>query len=484
MPGSATEIRIALSPQTLVQRVVRRQAPALAPSATVREALECLDRERVDAVAVVDPESGIPIGILTLRDVLKRIVLAGCDLDQPVAAVMTGGLILLPEGATVHQASVLMIRRNVRHLVLVDATGRFSNVASQADLYAQPSVRRGELVAAIAAAPDVPGLAVIAAEVRDFFAQLLRQGMSAETLCQQISALNDLIALQAIDLVSGSHDLPYVPWCWLVFGSEGRLEQTLSTDQDNGLVFAAASAEEADALRAVFLPFAREVNAALAACGFPLCKGNIMAGNPALCLSLPEWKEKFSGWLRITEPQAVLNATIFFDLRGLYGDESLATELQQWLLKRTPGSDTFLRAMVEATLNWQSPLGWLSGFRYDDRKDFPHTVDLKMHGVRPFVDAARIWALAKGVAATNTAERLRTVGPLLNQRPEETATYLAALDQVQRIRFANQLAASAPEAANRVDPDRLNELDRQILREAFKLAKRLQQMLEVGYLRS
>ncbi len=484
MPASATEVASSLTPYAPVASVARRQAPSLPPAAEVRAALVCLDRNHADAVAVVDPESGAPLGILTLRDVLKRIALGGSELDLPVAAVMTGGVIRLPVEATVHQASVLMIRRNVRHLVLVDADGRFSNIVSQADLYSQPSARSGELVAAIASAPDITALAGIASEVRSFMAQLLAEGANPETLCEQISALNDLIGLRTIDLVSADHELPYVPWCWMVFGSEGRLEQTLSTDQDNGLIFAAESREEAESLRSIFLPFARAVNNALAACGFPLCKGNIMAGNPELCLSLAEWKEKFSGWLNEAEPQAILNATIFFDLRPLFGDEHLVVDLQAWLLKRTPEQSAFLRAMVEGTLNWHSPLGWLSRFRYEDSKEFPHTIDLKAHGVRPFVDAARIWALSRGVVATNTAERLRLVGPMLNQRPEETAAYLAALAQVQRLRFSNQLSASLPAAANRVDPDQLNELDRLILREAFKLVRRLQQMLEVEFLRS
>jgi len=484
MPASATDALSRFSPYAPVRGVVRRPTPTLPPSATVREALECLDREAVDALAVVDPESGAPLGILTLRDVLKRVALAGSGLDLPVAAIMTGGVIRLPAAATVHQASMLMIRRNVRHLVLVDTDGRFAGVVAQRDLYSRPGARSGELVSAIAAARDIDTLAAVAADVRSYSAQLMADGIASESLCQQISALNDLIGLQAIDLVAGRHDLPYVPWCWLVFGSEGRLEQTLATDQDNGLIFLADSREEADALRARFLPFAADVNEALDVCGFPRCKGNIMAGNPELCLSLDEWKEKFDGWLRVAEPQAVLNATIFFDLRPLFGDEPLAIELQGWLLARTPQAHGFLRAMAEGALAWQLPLGWLSNFRFDDNRDFPHTIDLKLHGVRPFVDAARLWALAYGEAATNTGERLRAVASQARLRPEDTAAFLGALDQLQRLRFANQLRTHAPEAANRVDPDRLNDLDRQILKEAFRQAKRLQQMLQMEFLRT
>jgi CBS domain-containing protein len=460
-----------------------RPAPTLPPEASLRNALVALDAQGADALAVVDPASGTPLGILTLRDVLRRVVLAGSALDQPVAAVMTGGVHCLSGDASVHQASVTMIRHRMNHLVVVDADGRYLGVVSQSELYARPSARTGELVAAITQARDVGHLAEVAGEVRRFCTQLLIEGLSAEALCQQISSLNDLIGLRVIDIVSARHELPYVPWCWIVFGSEGRLEQTLSTDQDNGLVFLADNAAHAAALREVFLPFAQDVNAALDTCGFPLCKGRVMASNPELCLSLDEWKDKFAGWLQVAEPEAILGATIYFDLRALCGDERLVAELQQWLLARTPECHAFLRAMADSALNWQSPLAWWSGFRYDDNKDFPHTIDLKLHGVRPFVDAARIWALARGVSATNTAERLRTVGPMLHQRPEETASFLGALAQVQRLRLTNQISASSG-GENRIDPDHLNELDRQILKEVFRQVKQLQQLIEVEFLRA
>jgi len=477
MPGSSTE-------SGSCALVTRTAVPQLAPGTALRSALIALDQSGGDALAVVDPETRIPLGILTLRDVLHRIALGALDLDEPVAAAMTGGILTLPAEATLHQASVMMIRRRVRHLVCVDAGGGFLGIVAQADLFAHPVARAGELVEAIAQAPDLPGLAAAAVDVRAFSARLLAEGLTAAALCQQISALNDLIGLRAIDLVAERHELPYVPWCWMLFGSEGRLEQTLATDQDNGIVFAAESAAQAAALRPAFLAFAGEVNRALDACGFPLCKGNIMAGNPDLCLSLAEWQRKFAQWVRVAEPQSVVNGTIFFDLRALSGDERLVAELRAVIFALVREQPPFLRALAQTSLDWQSPLGWASGFRYDDNQEFPHTVDLKAHGVRPFVDAARIWALEQGIPATNTVERLRAAAPGLRLSAEEIGAFVGALDQVQRLRLANQLQASDPAGANRVNPDRLNELDRQILKEAFRRVKYLQQLLEMRYLRS
>jgi CBS domain-containing protein len=470
-----------LSPFATLRQLVQGGSATVPPSASVRETVLKFDAERIDAIVVVDEASRVALGIVTLRDVLRRITIEAGELDAPIAGVMTGAPICVLADATAHQASVIMVRRGVRHLVLTEADGSYFSVVSQADLYALPSARATELVVDILAARDMETLVSLAAGIRSFVTQMLAERVGADALCQRISALNDLLTLQVIELTVGRFELPYVQWCWLVFGSEGRLEQTLATDQDNGLVFVAQSEEEAVALRAAFLPFARAVNEALDACGFPLCKGNIMASNPQWCLSLDEWKAAFGNWLANGEPQALLNSTIFFDFRPLYGQESLAGELREWLLARSASYPIFLRALVENTMNWESPLNWWQGFRYDGNKDHPHTIDLKAHGTRPFVDAARIYALAHGVAHTNTAERLRAAAPKLGIQAHELAALLDAFYHIQRLRLGNQVAGSAGEAPNRIDPDRLHELDRLILKESLKQARSLQQRLAKDY---
>lgn len=485
MPDSSTEppSRTAtFSPYASLRQGVRAQPLTVGPAATVRETLLLLDKARADAVVVLDELSQMPLGIITLPDVVRRIAIEGCDLRAPIASVMTGGLITVPADSTVHQASVVMIRRGVRHLVLTDTDGRYFNVVSQSDLYSMPGAQSADLVRAILAARDLRTLALLAEEIRTFVSRLVAERVNPETLCQRISSLNDLLTWQVIELIAGQFDLPYVPWCWLVFGSEGRLEQTLATDQDNGLIFIADSEEQAATLREAFLPFARSVNEALDVCGFPLCKGQIMASNPQWCLSGDEWRAAFSNWLESPQPEALLNSSIFFDFRALYGQESLANDLRSWLLGRASAYPIFLRAMVENTMNWQSPLGWWRGFRYDADKDFPHTIDLKKHGSRPFVDAARIYALAKRIPETNTIERLRVSGELSGMAAEQMAALAAAFQHIQRLRLEHQVNGSAAGMSNRIDPDNLHELDRLILKESFKQVQNLQRRLAREYL--
>ena len=104
-----------------------------------------------------------------------------------------------------------------------------------------------------------------------------------------------------------------MPFTWLCFGSEGRREQTLYTDQDNGILFDAADAADAAAIRGRLLPLAAHMNQALAECGFSLCKGQIMASNPELCLSRSEWSRRFSGFVREATPEELAHGHVHGD---------------------------------------------------------------------------------------------------------------------------------------------------------------------------
>jgi len=252
-------------------------------------------------------------------------------------------------------------------------------------------------------AASIELLARLAAEIRRLTALLVEQGVAAEQLTLFVSVLNDRLSQRVIEIVRKRHQWERIGWCWLAFGSEGRLEQTFSSDQDNGLLFEAHEGGSAAATRSTLLAFAREVNQALDVCGFPLCKGNVMASNPELCLSLDEWKAKMGGWLGNPEPKALLDATICFDFRPLSGDASLAQALREWLSPHARARPAFLRLMATNALQARPPLGVLGDFITEEAG----AVNLKLYGVRPFVDAARVYALAFGLAQTGTAERLR-----------------------------------------------------------------------------
>jgi CBS domain-containing protein len=303
--------------------------------------------------------------------------------------------------------------------------------------------------------------------------------MDAENLTAIISSLNDRLTERVIDLESRALNLPNVRWCWLALGSEGRMEQTLSTDQDNALIFSQASDAEVETL----LAFARRVNERLDACGFPLCKGGIMASNPKWCLSDEAWQRVFASWIDQGDPEALLHGSIFFDFRPLAGDASLSLDLRAWLSRAVQKNPRFLRQMASNALRNRPPLGVVRDFILSDDAAHPHTLDLKLNGTTPFVDASRIIALAAGVAQTNTAKRLREAGRALNIPEEEIADWNGAFHFLQLLRLRHQHGQQHQGVApdNHLDPDTLNQLDRRILREAFRQARKLQSRLALDY---
>ena len=228
---------------------------------------------------------------------------------------------------------------------------------------------------------------------------------------------------------------------------------------------------------------ARDVNADLDRCGFPLCSGKIMASNPALCLTLEEWEEKFSAWVRKPEPEALLNATIFFDFRPLFCQFNLAERMRISLLRQTRGNPLFLRMLAANALAVAPPLGMIRDFVTDDDPEHPGCIDLKKFGSRLFIDAARVFALGHDVSATNTVQRLKQTGAAMNVSAEEVGAAIDAFYFIQLMRLRHQHAAQRQgrEGDNLIRPDDLNEVERRILKESFRQARKLQQRLKLDY---
>lgn len=342
-----------------------------------------------------------------------------------------------------------------------------------------PAAEQDLLLADLAALDSLDDAPELARRLRCFLFGLAGRALGGQAMTRLISLFNDRLSQRVIALTALRHRLPPVEWCWLAMGSEGRHEQTFVSDQDNGLVFNASDAREAEALRVLFLPFAQDVNQRLADCGFALCSGQIMAGNPAWCLSYDEWRDLFIDWVRRPEPTALLNATIFFDLRPLHGQHELGERLRSQILALTTDTPAFQHLMAANALQVTVPLNFRGGLAADDAGG----LDLKKFGSRIFVDTARIFALTGGVRAVNTGERLQEAGRLAGMTPEEIAAADAAFSHVLRLRLDQQLTDRLGDTivSQGFRPAVLHEVDTAILLESLRQARRLQQRLKLNY---
>ena len=457
-----------------------RNAPVACPAtAPLAEAARRMADAKVRTIIALD-EGGAPVGMFTLVDLLRRVVLPGRSLDTPLAAVMTSPVVALPATATASEGMHTMAERGVRQLVVVE-NGKLRGVVNERDLFALQRVSMRQVNQDVEDAATVEQLRRAADDIRRLTQNLLAQGAGAEPVTRTIASLNDALSRRTIDLALVRHDLGGIAWCWLALGSEGRNEQTFATDQDNAIVYAAAGAAEAARLRPRLAAFARDVNADLDRLGFPLCSGNVMAGNPDYCLSVEEWKARFLAWIREPTPQALLSANIVFDFRALHGDTALADALRSWLLGYTQANAAFLRLMVQNALQVEPPLGLIRAFVVDDDATAKGTLDLKARGTRLFVDCARVFSLAQGLADTGTAARIRAAGERLHVEPRHVGATVEAFHFLQLLRLRQQDRPAPGLEPNRIDPYALHEVDQRMLKEAFRQAKQLQERLRMTY---
>ena len=453
----------------------RRLPVTCRPQDTIHHALETLRRENVGSIVVVD-EAMHPLGIITLGDVLTRIALPQCPLDTPVERVMTKNPVSLPASAPAFQAALLMARSNVRHIPLVEH-GTLVGMVSESRLFSVWRRGMGAVRAALIGAQTVDDVVLAARGIPDLPLALLSEGLGSHAISAMITSLNDLVSERLLDLTGCGAALAQAGGCWLALGSQGRGEQTLATDQDNAILFS----DEVDAheTAARLLPLARQMNEALDRCGFEQCRGNIMAGNPTLCLPYTQWRRRFDDWIDRPDPQALLNASIFFDFRPIAGAHPLATELRQHLMVRCRGSDRFLALMALNALQTEPPLGLVRDFVLSRGGAHPHTLDLKTNGIQIFVEAARVLALAHGIDATHTVDRLQGAGSDAGIPESDLTAWRDAFFAIQRLRLtlnAQQLAGSL-DTGNHLDPDSLNVIDRNLLKDCLRQARQLQSRL-------
>ena len=455
-------------------QLIRRRPITLGPEATIEDALTLMQQHAIGSVIVVD-SARRPLAILTERDVVPRIVLARVPIGNPLMDVASRPVVCLGGEHTATDAALLMAERGFRHIAVTDAAGGLLGVVSERDLFALQRHTLTGLSGAIKRAESIQQLTICATDARQLAKNLVAQGVHPLSMTRFVSRLNDQIVHRLLDWIAPRHGINPATVAWTALGSEGRHEQTISTDQDNALILA-------DGIAAVDTSaFAREVNAALADCGFPLCKGNIMASNPELALPLAAWSQKFARWIESGSPQALLQANIFFDLRPLWGRAELAETLRAHVLERAAATPRFLKQLSDNALETEPPLNWLGNIAATEDVGGRQAIDLKRYGIRPFVDAARVLALAHREASTNTVERLLRLADRGVLRSEEVRQWVDAFGFLQGLRLRVQQAAEFPDAPNAVAVDSLSPMDARILKECFRQARKLQQRLRADY---
>jgi CBS domain-containing protein len=458
-----------------------RRPPVSAPAGTSAvEAARLLSREGVGSVVVADA-AGAPVGIVTDRDLRRKVVAEARDAaTTPVREIMSSPLVTLRPGAFAFEAVLEMTRHRIRHVVVVE-DGRLVGVVSSRDVLALHTTHPVTLAREIGRATSLPALATLGARVTELVRRLVGEGGRPHEVGQLVAELNDRIVVRVLALAQADLEVaglgpPPVPYCWLLFGSEARREQTLRTDQDNGLVYADPPAGVAGAAAEWYARFAAEAVRGLVAVGYPPCPGNVMASNPRWCQPLGAWQAAFRRWIHEAGPEEVLAACIHFDLRPLVGALELGAALRALIRAEAPARRVFLGLLARDAVDRRVPLTLFGRVGVERRGTHRGTVDVKGAGSIQLVGAGRVHALELGLEETNTIERFRAAGAAGSYTEAEVREIADAAEHLMRLRLSHQLErlAAGAEVDNRVDPRQLSHADELLFRDALRTVSRVQ----------
>jgi CBS domain-containing protein len=440
---------------------------------SIRDAAAVMEEHKISSLLLVDSQ-GHPSGLVTDRDLRNRVVAKGRDPGGRVGDIMSAALIKSEARDYCFEALQKMMRYNIHHLLVVDK-GDLRGIITNHDLMMLQGSSPLSVAREIENQDTIDGLEPVSRKIDKTLSLLIRERAKAGHITRIISEINDRLLKKALTITEARLGPPPVAYCWLVYGSEGRKEQTFRTDQDNAILYEDPDGDGGD-VRAYFSEFSVRMREALERCGSPSCTAGYMANNPKWCQPFSVWKGYFSIWVRNPTPDAIKQCRIFCDLRPVHGNILLAERLRSFFAQQIRNKNIFFVRMAGVMLENRPPLGPLGGFATEKSGPRKGTLNIKLNALTPVIDAAKLSALELQVSATSTLARLSelkgrsgTVSPFAGEL-EDVFEFLMSL----RLRHQFHQIEQGIEPDNLIDPHALGRLDASMLKEAFKVVRSVQ----------
>lgn len=443
---------------------------------------ECAKRmsDNYIAAAVVQDENGSLLGIVTDSDLRARVIAERLSLDIPVGEVMTAEPQVMDDHAYLHEVMLTMLRHNIHHVPIVDES-RVLGIVSLPDVVSHESQNSLLLVRSIFSADNLDALVQLSEQLPAVYDRLVNEHATSHMIGSAMSVIGASFMQQMAKLAEDELGPPPVPYCLIALGSLARDEQLLVTDQDNALILDDRYNEQEHG--AYFEQFSKRLCDGLDRCGYPHCEGLIMASTPRWRMRREEWRAQFTEWIEKPEPQALLNASIFFDLVAVHGKSAWAKEMQKFIAEKAKGSKPFLAALARNALKRTPPLGFFKNFVLEEDGKQGRSLNIKRRGTAPLTDIIRVHALATGSISQNSFERLDDISKtkLLPEGKHEELS--DALELLYSMRARQQMLAlrENKKPDNQIDPDVLSLSEQRSLKEAFGIVAQAQRFLKFRY---
>ncbi len=450
---------------------------------SIEQLSKLMTARQVTAALVASANEAI-IGIVTDHDLRARVLAENADLSAPIHTIMSSPLTRISERALIYEALMRMEEKGVRHLAVEDQDGQIVSVIDSKSLIQFP--RYGPMVLAreIARASTPDEVAQHCARTTPLVKSLLDSSARPRHVTNMLASTCDAATERLIQLAITDLGPPPAAFAFIAMGSQGRQEQTLLTDQDNGIIFAPVENADPQEVTAYFLRLGTRVCDDLNRAGYPLCRGKVMASNPRWCRSLPDWLSGFDEWVHKSEPQEITDFSIFFDFRTVYGDADLTHELRRAIHASLRDQPAFFHLFAQNALLFKPPFRLLGNI-YLSGGATEHAGEINLKdAMMPMVSFARLYALRHQINQTHTLERIEALTERNIILPASRDEIAAAYDFLMQLRLQTQLAAiqAGRPPHNVIHPGKLGHIQKELLKQAFAQIAAVQKKVSYDFL--
>ena len=436
-----------------------------------------------DSAVLVESESGLPIGIVTDVDLRRRVLANSLDTSRPVHEIMSSPVLALSEHALVHEALLRMQESGVRHLALRNIDGKVTSIVCDADLLGFHRYASAVVVSEIERAETFEDLLAARQRIPQVVASLTDVAARPQSVVRLLSAVHDAITIRLLGLAMDQLGPPPVRFAFVCMGSQAREEETLLTDQDNGIIYQDAEPSERENVQQYFLSLGKQVCAWLDEAGYAFCKGGIMAQSPDWCAPASVWQANFERNINSAEPNDILRFDMCFDFRCVYGADELTRTLRQNVLKYMQRRPESLAHFARNTLLYKPPLGFFGKIMTQDVGEHEKVLDIK-DAMMPIVKFARIYALREQFTEINTLQRLRRMQrqDLLSETSYEEIVLAFEFMANMRLNHQVQLSTSGKKLDNLINPKSIPQIEEATLRESLTQIAAIQKRVNYDFL--
>lgn len=412
-------------------------------------------------------------GIVTDSAIRQKFIIDNISRQSSIALLESYPVIGVDEDDFLFNALLKMTQHSIKKLPVFDKEGKIIGVLEQLDVLSFFSTQAHLTNMQIENASSLDELIKATKRIDTLVISLQTKSVKARYISKLVNELNKKMYQKLFEII--------IPKEWhgkvalILLGSEGRGEQILRTDQDNAMIFEDGFIpDDKDKVSAKFIDALEQI-------GFPRCKGGVMITNPFWSKELSSFNEQSNIWLSSPNQSGFMDMAIFFDASFMAGEESLFVEAKKYMREKISQHTELSSHFAKAINNFESPLSYFGGFITDKKHN--NEFDVKKGAIFPVIHGVRALAFEKQIEATNTFERLKELNNIGLLSRDETFALIEALEVILSFRLYVQLKKqkNAEPIDDFIDPNKLNRLERELLKEAIKRVNEFKKLINFHF---